>query len=241
MSHLSFGRRFQIRVTDRSILKPKRLVTRSDDRYREAVHIWQTQTAPRIIRDIFDHSFWDVSHARTIRVFIASQGDFAVERAAFQQVLKELNASFGDAMDIKFESLGVPQSVVVTGADRTSIWPTVKAAAEKNHLEIEIDQRAHLGIFYSSDHFSMARSGIPAFSVAAGTKITGKPNDFATKAHKDFNDKAYQSPQDKIQPAWSFSVFVVLAEFMLDVARDAANSDRLPTWNVGNEFRRATR
>ena len=178
---------------------------------------------------------------RTIRVFIASPGDFAVERAAFQQVLKELNASFGDVLDIKFESLGVPQSVVVTGADRTTIWPTVNAAAERNHLEIEADQRAHLGIFYRSNHFSMARSGVPAFSVAAGMKITGKPDDFASKAHKDFNDKAYHSPQDEFQPDWDFSGFVVLAEFMLDVARNVANTSQLPTWNVGDEFRRATR
>ena len=135
--------------------------------------------------------------------------------------------------------LGVPASVVVTGADRTSIWPTVKAAAEKNHLEIETDQRAHLGIFYRSDHFSMAQSGVPAFSVGAGMKITGKPNDFATKAHKDFNDKAYHSPQDEFQPDWDFSGFVVLAEFMLDVARNVANSNQLPTWNAGDEFRPA--
>ncbi len=137
--------------------------------------------------------------------------------------------------------LGVPQSVVVTGADRTSIWPTVKAAAEKNHLEIETDQRAHLGIFYRSDHFSMARAGVPAFSIGSGMKITGKPNDFATKAHKDFNDKSYHSPQDEFQPGWDFSGFVVLAEFMLDVARNVANSDQLPTWNVGDEFRPATK
>ena len=44
--------------------------------------------------------------------------------------------------------------------------PVVKAAAEKNRLEIEADQRAHLGIFYRSDHFSMAQAGVPAFSVA---------------------------------------------------------------------------
>ena len=85
----------------------------------------------------------------------------------------------------------------------------------------------------------MAQSGVPAFSVASGMKITGKPQDFATKAHKDFNDKAYHSPQDEFKPEWDFSGFVVLAQFMLDVARDVANADRLPTWNVGDEFRPA--
>ncbi len=135
--------------------------------------------------------------------------------------------------------LGLLQSVVVTGADRTTAWPTVKAAAERNHLEIEADQRAHLGIFYRSDHFSMAQAGVPAFSVGSGMKITGKPKDFAVQAHKDFNDKAYHSPQDELKPEWDFSGFVVLAGFILDIARDVANADRLPTWNAGDEFRPA--
>jgi len=146
------------------------------------------------------------------------------------------------ALNLNFDMilpLGVPESVVVTGAERTTAWPAVQAAAKKNNLEIEADQRAHLGIFYRSDHFSMAQAGVPAFSVAPGMKIKGKPKDFARKAHNDFNDKAYHSPQDEMKPEWDFSGFVVLARFTLDLARDVANADRLPTWNPGDEFRPA--
>jgi Zn-dependent M28 family amino/carboxypeptidase len=146
------------------------------------------------------------------------------------------------ALNLNFDMilpLGVPESVVVTGADRTTVWSAVKAAAAKNRLEIEADQRAHLGIFYRSDHFSMAQSGVPAFSVAAGMTIKGKPKDFARKAMQEFNDKEYHSPQDELKPNWDFSGFVVLARFTLDVARDVANADRLPTWNPGDEFRPA--
>jgi Zn-dependent M28 family amino/carboxypeptidase len=146
------------------------------------------------------------------------------------------------ALDLNFDMilpLGVPESVVVTGADRTTAWPAVKAAAERNGLEIEPDQRAHLGVFYRSDHFSMAQAGVPAFSVSAGMKVKGKPKDFARKAMQEFNDKAYHSPQDEFKPEWDFSGFVVLARFALDVARDVANADRLPTWNPGDEFRLA--
>ena len=146
------------------------------------------------------------------------------------------------ALNLNFDMilpLGVPESVVVTGADRTTAWPVVKAAAEKNGLEIEADQRAHLGVFYRSDHFSMAQAGVPAFSVAEGMKIKGKPKDFASKAMKEFNDKAYHSPQDEMKPDWDFSGFVVLARFALDVARDVANASQLPTWNLGDEFRPA--
>jgi Zn-dependent M28 family amino/carboxypeptidase len=146
------------------------------------------------------------------------------------------------ALNLNFDMilpLGVPESVVVTGADRTTAWPTVKAAAQKHKLEIEPDQRAHLGVFYRSDHFSMAKAGVPAFSVATGTKIKGKPADFALKAMKEFNDKAYHSPQDEVQPDWDFSGFVVLGQFALDVAREVANAKSLPTWAAGDEFRPA--
>jgi Zn-dependent M28 family amino/carboxypeptidase len=146
------------------------------------------------------------------------------------------------ALNLNFDMilpLGVPESVVVTGSERTTVLPIVKAAADKNHLEIEVDQRAHLGIFYRSDHFSMAQAGVPAFSVATGMKIAGKPADFATKALKDFNDKAYHSPQDDVKADWDFSGFVTLGQFALDVARDVANSETLPTWNANDEFRPA--
>jgi len=146
------------------------------------------------------------------------------------------------AIDINFDMilpLGVFESVVVTGAERTTAWPAVKAAAAQNKLEIEADQRAHLGIFYRSDHFSLARAGVPAFSVGGGMKIGGKPADFAKKAYQEFNEKAYHSPQDELRSEWDFSGFVVLGGFALDVARAVANADQLPTWNVGDEFRPA--
>ena len=46
-------------------------------------------------------------------------------------------------------------------------------------------------------------------------------------------------PQDELRPQWDFSGFVVLARFTLDVARDGANADQLPTWNSGDEFQPA--
>ena len=56
-----------------------------------------------------------MSDVRTIRVFIASPGDLAVERAAFKHVLEELNAGFGDALDITFEPLGWENTLASTG------------------------------------------------------------------------------------------------------------------------------
>jgi Zn-dependent M28 family amino/carboxypeptidase len=146
------------------------------------------------------------------------------------------------ALNLNFDMIlpiGVPESVVVTGAERTTAFPVVKEVAAKHHLDIEADQRAHLGIFYRSDHFSLARAGVPAFSIGSGMKIKGKPADFAKKAKQEYNDRAYHSPQDEMRPEWDFAGFAVLASFALDIACNVANAERLPTWNPGDEFRPA--
>ena len=52
---------------------------------------------------------------RTIRAFIASPGDLAVERRAFKDVIDELNAGFGDGAGVKFAALGWEDTLATTG------------------------------------------------------------------------------------------------------------------------------
>jgi Zn-dependent M28 family amino/carboxypeptidase len=143
------------------------------------------------------------------------------------------------ALDVNFDMilpLGELESLVVNGAERTTAWPAVKFVAARHKLEIEPDPRAHLGVYYRSDHFSLARAGVPSFSVAGGTKIKGKPADFARKAAQEFNDKAYHSPQDEMRADWDFAGLATLGRFALDLSIEVANAERLPTWNPGDEF-----
>src|SRR5262249_31968289 len=126
------------------------------------------------------------------------------------------------ALNLNFDMilpLGTLESVVVNGAARTTAWPVVQGMARTHHLDIEPPPRAHLGTFYRSDHFALARAGVPAFSIAAGHRLKGKPADFAKKAAEEFNDKAYHSPQDEFREHWDFSGFVQLIHFAFDIAQ----------------------
>jgi Zn-dependent M28 family amino/carboxypeptidase len=143
------------------------------------------------------------------------------------------------AIDLNFDMilpLGVPESIVLNGAERTTAWPIAKTVAAKRHLEIEADQRAHLGVYYRSDHFSLARAGVPAFSIGNGMKMKGKPADFAKKAMQEFNDKAYHTPQDEVRADWDYAGLAVIADFAVALAREIANAEQLPTWNPKDEF-----
>jgi Zn-dependent M28 family amino/carboxypeptidase len=148
------------------------------------------------------------------------------------------------AIDLNFDTvlpLGVPESVVVSGAERTTAWPMVQQVARKHKMQIEPDKMAHLGFYYRSDHFALARGGVPAFSVFPGEKVQGKPADFARKKLEEFIAKVYHTPLDTYHAEWDFSGYPVLMRFALDVAREAANAPTLPTWNAGDEFLEARR
>ena len=143
------------------------------------------------------------------------------------------------ALNLNFDMilpLGVPEALVTNGAERTTVWDTVQTVAKKNKVEIQPDQRAHLGTYYRSDHFSLARAGVPAFSIGNGSKMRGKADDFVAKAAKEFNDKVYHTPADELQADWDFAGFGVIGQFALDLAIEVANAPKLPTWNPGDEF-----
>jgi Zn-dependent M28 family amino/carboxypeptidase len=146
------------------------------------------------------------------------------------------------ALNLNFDTvhpLGVPESVVVSGAERTTAWPVVEATARKHQLAIEPDKMAHLGFYYRSDHFALARGGVPAFSVYPGERIKGKPADYARKAAEHFIAKVYHTPADEYHEEWDFSGYPVLIRFATDIARELANAAALPTWAPGDEFRTA--
>src|SRR5260370_25000975 len=79
-------------------------------------------------------------------------------------------------LDLKYDDvkpLGAPEEVEVSGAERTTFYPAVEATAKEFRLAIRADARPEAGHFYRSDHFSLARVGIPSFSINEGTKYKG--------------------------------------------------------------------
>jgi Zn-dependent M28 family amino/carboxypeptidase len=143
------------------------------------------------------------------------------------------------ALNLNFDTvfpLGVPESVVVHGAERTTAWPVVQEVARRHRLDIEPDRQPEQGFYYRSDHFALARGGVPAFSLDPGTRVQGKPADYYKKTFESYNTQRYHTPADEYREDWDFSGFPVLIRFALDVGREAANGVQLPTWVAGDEF-----
>jgi len=143
------------------------------------------------------------------------------------------------AVAINYDRLvpfGRTRDVVVNGAERTTAWPVVEAAAKRMSLTIKPDPRPEQGRYYRTDHISFARVGIPAFSVEEGDDFIGKPKGFGAKAFEEDNNLHYHRPSDEFQESWDFSGLAEMARFGFLIGIDVANQDRLPTWRAGDEF-----
>jgi Zn-dependent M28 family amino/carboxypeptidase len=143
------------------------------------------------------------------------------------------------AADINFDAFypfGKTSDVSVTGAERTTLWPIVERDAKRIDLTIQPDAEPGQGHYYRSDHFSLARVGIPSFSISQGTTYIGKPSRFGKKVFDDYNNQHYHQPSDEYHEDWDVTGIQQMADFGLTLGIDFANMPKLPTWKNGDEF-----
>jgi Zn-dependent M28 family amino/carboxypeptidase len=143
------------------------------------------------------------------------------------------------ALDLNFDAFypfGRTKDISVTGADRTTVWPTVQEAARRMELTIQPEAHPEQGHYYRSDHFSLAHAGVPSFSISLGTQYYGKPADYGEKIFQEFNEKHYHQPSDEYHDDWDFAGMEEAAQFGFLIGTTVANQDGLPTWKAGDEF-----
>jgi Zn-dependent M28 family amino/carboxypeptidase len=143
------------------------------------------------------------------------------------------------ALGLNFDAIppiGVPESVSVTGAERTSFYPTVEKTAKAFGFEIQPDAEPGAGHFYRSDHFSLARAGVPAFSINTGVKFAGHPPEWGKAQRDEYTAKHYHNPSDEYSSAMDFSSNSALAKFGFALGWQAMMAKGTVNWLPGDEF-----
>jgi len=145
-------------------------------------------------------------------------------------------------LDLNFDDvppLGTPEQVEVSGSERTTFYPMVQTLAEDFRLEIRPDSNPSAGYYYRSDHFSLARVGIPAFSVAEGIKYKGHDDAWGMQQAAEYTEKHYHQPSDEYHPEMNFTGDAVIARFGFALGWEAAMQPKLIGWQRGDEFEAA--
>jgi Zn-dependent M28 family amino/carboxypeptidase len=142
-------------------------------------------------------------------------------------------------LDLNYDDvkpLGAPQEVEVSGAERTTFYPTVQATAKDFRLTIRPDARPEAGHYYRSDHFSLARVGIPAFSINEGMKFKGHDEAWGLAQDKEYTEKHYHQPSDEYYPDMDFTANAAMARFGFALGWQAASMQKTIGWSKNDEF-----
>ena len=146
------------------------------------------------------------------------------------------------ALDLNYDMIlpiGIPRSMNLSGAERIDFWPTVQTVAKAFDLQLLPDPTPGAGHYYRSDHFSLARVGIPAFSVDQGELFEGHDEAWGHAQFMDYVAHHYHQPSDEFHADWDFSGNAKLARFGFVLGWLAGEQPKPVEWKAGDEFEAA--
>lgn len=132
---------------------------------------------------------------------------------------------------------GPVRDLVVLGDTKSSLGPALAALIKPAGMYITPEAHPEAGTFYRSDHFSLARVGIPSVSINAGDDFVGKPAGWGKAQEDEYVAKRYHQPSDEYNPNWPLTGAVQIGDIVRRFGLQLANATQIPTWNADAEFR----
>jgi len=133
--------------------------------------------------------------------------------------------------------LGKVRDLTVLGATKSSLGPSLAASVRGYGMRLSPEAHPERGLFYRSDHFSLAKAGIPAISIGRGTDFIGRSPEWGKQQDEDYTAHRYHQPSDEYKPDFDLSGAVQLSEIVERFGVSLANAATVPTWNNDAEFK----
>ncbi len=136
--------------------------------------------------------------------------------------------------------LGPARDYSIRGNQKFGLLDLLVEEGTKRGRRYTPDPRPETGGFFRSDHFTLAKAGIPAMSFSSGQDLVNGGAARAQAWQSNYTAKMYHQPDDEFDPSWDFTGMAQDAELLHAVGLRLANSPDWPNWSQDSEFR-ATR
>jgi Zn-dependent M28 family amino/carboxypeptidase len=134
---------------------------------------------------------------------------------------------------------GRTQDVAAVGLDQSNLRKTFVQAAAAEGLQVTESREALLhGAFFRSDHFPLARAGVPGLSIEDGQHYVGQAADYGKKKQEEYTEKRYHQPSDEVLPSFNYDGARQQLRVIVRTAVAVADASAQPAWNPGSEFRK---
>jgi Zn-dependent M28 family amino/carboxypeptidase len=127
--------------------------------------------------------------------------------------------------------------IVITGYGQNELEDYVAEIAKAQGRYISPESKPEAGHYFRSDHFSLAKVGVPALAAANGNDITGKGQDYGKKLEDDYVAHHYHSTSDEYNPQWTFEGGIQEMDLLFQIGKKLAFETSWPAWKPGSEFK----
>jgi Zn-dependent M28 family amino/carboxypeptidase len=132
------------------------------------------------------------------------------------------------------------RDISVLGGDQSSLGAVFERAARAEGLRVTPDESALVrGAFFRSDHFPLARAGVPGLSFEIGDDAVGHPAGWMEEQKTIYNRERYHQPADEILPWYTAGGALQQVRVLARAAILIADAPAQPAWNATSEFRQA--
>ncbi len=133
---------------------------------------------------------------------------------------------------------GPTRDIVAVGYGFSELDEYMKRHASEFNRVVRPDPHPERGYYYRSDHFNMAKQGVPMIYANGGSDYIGRDEDYAEMVSQDWADR-YHQPSDVVHDLWDYDGIHQDLWFFYIIGKELANNDDFPNWMPENEFRAA--
>ncbi|HKT61193.1 MAG TPA: M28 family peptidase [Gemmatimonadales bacterium] len=126
------------------------------------------------------------------------------------------------------------------GLEQSTLGAAVRQAAAAEGLAVTTNEEALLkGSYFRSDHFSLARVGVPGTSLESGNDYVGRPAGWGQEQHAKYTAERYHQPSDQVQPWFNYDGAIQQLRVIVTTALLVGDAKEQPKWSASSEFRQA--
>ena len=178
--------------------------------------------------------------ARRTQVFVAltleESGLLGSEYYA-QHPLFPLSKTVGGVNMDALNPSGRARDYAMTGGDKSELTDIFRAALKADGLYESPEDHAEKGHYYRSDHFSLAKRGVPMFDIGRGEDLFEGGKTAGAAASEDYVEHRYHQPSDEYSPTWKWDGINADVKLLYQLGRYLANGKDWPNWRPTDEFR----
>jgi len=134
-------------------------------------------------------------------------------------------------------NFGATRDVTVVGLGMSDLDDYLASAAAAQERVLEGDREAEKGYYYRSDHFELAKEGVPMIYPGGGYDDREKGVAYGMEKAKEYTTDHYHRVSDEYDLSWVVTGALEDIKLFFKTGLDVANSTDWPEWKEGAEFK----